>query len=633
MPQPVPCYIRCVDRPGARRATFTLILAAGAGLIAFFLIRYQPALALFSEIAIPFVAAVIVALAAVAVGWAAIESNLDETFLIGIAVLGTVTGLVAWISVALVPPLTVLMAVAGVALLWKTRARFAMPAAITPATLLLVPAVLIGLITAIAPAVAPDELIYKLAVPHAYDLYGRMTDLPLNSHSYFVMAQQLADLSALMLGGGTAAHLLHFGAYLACLAVILRVARRLNAASAVYAAIVVAYAPALMIVSGWAFSEWAVLGLLLVSFERYQRWLDDPLDSHLHIAFAALGAAAAIKYTALPWIAVFGMIFIIRERRRPRIVAMAAAIAFLFGAFFYIRNLVWTGSPIAPFLLPDAPAVSGYRAGGLLGGWVDFFSGVDILDPRVSDEALGILLPVSMIGVLFARWRDRATRDLALIGLVQTAILLTMAPVTRNLINGLVPVAIVGTVAIVEAAIAMGAVARAAAIVILVVSCAAQLILGIGAIGDLLPYVTGRETPAAFLSRTRPFAGAYAWIDATTRPDARIFLIGETRTFYLQRQFVSGGNLDGPRMARWLGQFPTPADMANAFRAQGITHVVLHPARYRVGSPASPPLDILDRETVLEVTPQTDAVLRAFTAQHAQLRYRDAHYLIFELKQ
>lgn len=620
-----------MDRPGARRATFILFLAAGAGLIALFLVRYQPALALFSEIAIPFVAAVIVALAAVAIGWAALESHLDETFLIGIAVLGTVTGLAAWISVALVPPLTVIMAVAGVALLWKTRTRFTVPLAITPAAVLLVPAVLIGLITAIAPAVAPDELIYKLAVPHAYELYGRMIDLPLNSHSYFVMAQQLADLPALMLGGGTAAHLLHFGAYLACLAAIVRVARRLNAASAVYVAIVVACTPALMIVSGWAFSEWAVLGLLLISFERYQRWLDEPRDLHLHIAFAALGAAAAIKYTALPWIAVFGAIFVIRERRRPRLVAMAASITFLFGAFFYIRNLVWTGSPVAPFLLPDAPAVSGYRASGLLGGWIDFFTGVDILDARVSDEALGILLPLSMIGVLFARWSDRATRDLALIGLIQTAILLTMAPVTRNLINGLVPVAIVGTVAIVEAALAFGVIARAAAMAILLLGCAAQLILGIGAVGDLLPYVTGRETPAAFLSRTRPFAGAYAWIDATTKPDARIALIGETRSFYLQRQFVSGGNLDGPRMARWLGQFPTPAHMANGFREQGITHVLLHPAWYRVQSNAPPP-DLLDRETLLEVTPQTDAVLRGFTAQHANLRYRDAHYLIFELQ-
>lgn len=620
-----------MDQPGARRATFILILAAGAGLIALFLVRYRPALDLFSEIAMPLVAAVIVGLAAVAFGWAAIESDLEEKFLIGTAVLGTVTGAVAWISVALVPPVTVLLAVAGLALMWKTRSRFAAPQAIAPAALLLVPAVLIGLITAIAPAVAPDELIYKLAVPRAYELYGRMIDLPLNSHSYFVMAQQLADLPALMLGGGTAAHLLHFGAYLAALAVVFRVARRLSAASAVYVAIVVAYTPALMIVSGWAFSEWAVLGLLLISFERYQRWAGDPRDRHLHIAFAALGGAAAIKYTALPWAAVFGVLFVMRERRRPRLVATAASITLLFGAFFYLRNLIWTGSPIAPFLLPDAPAVSAYRAGGLLGGWIDFFSGVDILDARVSDEALGILLPLSMIGVLFARWRDRATRDLAIIGLVQTAVLLTMAPVTRNLINGLVPVAIVGTVAIVEAALALGVAARAAAISILVIACAAQLILGVGAIGDLLPYVTGRETPAAFLMRTRPFAAAYAWIDEATRPDARLLLIGETRAFHLQRQFVSAGNLDGPRMARWLGQFPTPAHMASALRERGITHVLLHPAWYRVQASAPQP-DILDRETLLEVPPQTDAALRAFTEQHAVLRYRDAHYLIFELK-
>jgi hypothetical protein len=627
---------------GARRATFLLILAAGAGLTAFFLWRYRPALAVISEISVPFAASIIVALAALASGWGAlalvnrpsresVESALDEAFLIGIGVFGTLIGLLAWISVAIVPAVTVVLAIGGIAFLWKTRARYTWPAAIRPEALLLAPAMLIGLITAIAPAVAPDELIYKLAVPHAYELHGRMVDLPLNSHSYFVMAQQLADLPALMLGGSTAAHLFHFAAYLACLAAIMRIARRLGTPSSVYVAIAIAYTPALMIVAGWAFSEWAVLGLLLISFERYQRWLDDARGSDFTTAFAALGAAASIKYTALPWILVFGAMFIIRERRRPRLFATAASITFAFGAFFYIRNAVWTGSPIAPFLLPDAPPVSNYRAVGLFGGWIDFFRGVDILDPRVSDEALGILLPLAMIGVLFANWRDRATRDLALIGLVQTAILLTMAPVTRNLINGLVPLAIVGGVAITAAAFAAGFLLRAAMAAILILSCAAHLILGFGAIGELLPYMTGRETPAAFLARTRPFAGAYSWINTSTRPDARILLIGETRAFYLQRQFVSAGNLDGPRLGNWLGQLTTPERMTNAFRDQGITHLLLHPRWYRVQSGAPPP-DVLDRETLLEVSPQTDSVLRTVTAQHADLRYRDGEYLIFELK-
>ena len=631
-----------MDRPGAGRATFLLLLAAGAGLTSFFLWRYRPALAIVSDIGVSFAGSLIVALAALGLGWCALalvhrssresfEAGLDEVFLIGIAVLGTVIGLLAWISVAIVPAVTVVTAACGVAFFWRTKERYKWPAAISPETILLVPAMLLGLIGAMAPAVAPDELIYKLAVPHAYELYGRMIDLPLNSHSYFVMAQQLADLPALILGGSTAAHLLHFAAYLACLAVIMRIARRLGAPSALYVAIVVAYTPALMIVSGWAFSEWAVLGLLLISFERYQRWLDDSRGSDFAITFAALGAAASVKYTALPWILVFGAMVLVRERRHPRLLATAGSITFAFGAFFYIRNAVWTGSPIAPFLLPDAPPVSNYRAGGLFGGWIDFFRGVDILDPRVSDEALGILLPLAMIGVLLANWRDRATRDLAIIGIAQTAILLTMAPVTRNLINGLVPIAIVGAAAITAAAFAAGLLLRAAMAAILILSCAAHLVLGFGAIAELLPYVTGRETNAAFLARTRSFAGAYSWINTSTRPEARIFLVGETRTFYLQRPFVSAGNLDGPRLARWLGRFATPEQMAHAFREQGITHLLLHPAWYRVEAHAPPP-DILDRETLLEVSTQTDSVLRAVTAQHADLRYRDGEYLIFELK-
>src|SRR5437764_11005279 len=102
------------------------------------------------------------------------------------------------------------------------------------------------------------------------------------------MALQCADVAALALGGGIAAKLAHFGLYLAVLAVVRRIGGE-------WAAIALAFTPALMIISGWAWSEWAVLGLLLVSYDRWRR--DD-----IGAGACALGCAISCKYTALPWL-------------------------------------------------------------------------------------------------------------------------------------------------------------------------------------------------------------------------------------------------------------------------------------------------------------------------------------------
>ena len=41
---------------------------------------------------------------------------------------------------------------------------------------------------------------------------------------------------------------------------------------------------------------------------------------------------------------------------------------------------------------------------------------------------------------------------------------------------------------------------------------------------------------------------------------------------------------------------------------------------------------MIEKETLLQVSPETDAVLRAMLARDATLRYRDAGYLVFELR-
>jgi hypothetical protein len=629
-----------VNPIAASRARVALILLAAVAIAIFFLVRSKGPLVLLGETSVAALACFIVALASCVTGLLALTAaaraagdragviSLDEAFLTGVAAFGTAAGAVASVSVKPLPMIAAVLALAAIPLAMRglSWSRPGLPG------MLLVPAILLGAAEAISPASMLDELVYKLAVPHAYEMHGRMIELPLNSNSYLAMALQLADLPAMMMGGPLAAKLIHFLTFVAALAACYRLGRRFTERGAAWVAVTIAYTPALLITAGWAFSEWATVGLLAVSFARYAAWLESGSSRDGAIAFAAAGAAASIKYTALPWVAVFLLLILWRERGRARLVLRLAAIGALFGSFFYLRNAIWTGSPVAPMFLPDAPAVQNYRSGTFLSGWVDFFTGVDIFDKRISDEAMGILLPLAMIAsLLVLPRRDRQSRDLLLIGAVQMAVLLTIGPGTRNMILGAVALAIPGAALIAETILAAGMVARALAGTIAAVILFTHLTFCSVILMDRMPYLTGSETAAQFLVRTRPFALPYAWIAANTRDDARILLLGETRTLYLLRQSVSGGNLDGARIANWLGQYSTPAALAAGLKAKGITHVLWHPAWYRVTSPQNPPVDMLGRELLLEVPPETDRLLRSFLTSHAQPRYRDAEYVVFEL--
>ncbi|MGZ4778474.1 MAG: hypothetical protein ACXV5L_04710 [Thermoanaerobaculia bacterium] len=664
------CYSRAVHGAGEREAESWTGAAAVlvVACLAVFLARFQPALRLLVETARPAAAAAVVIAACIGYGFVAIVAarrlfllitherddfeavSLVDALLIGFAALGTVTAIVAWTGIAIQVLITIVAAIGaaiGIVVLWgvavmgggrgspRTMARGAPAAALLLAAI----PVLIAFVQAISPVNSPDELIYKLAVPHAWLLDGRMHELPLTAHSYVSMADQMASLPALILAGGIAARLLHFAIFIAALAALHRFGARYSETAAAAIVGIVAWTPALTIIAGWAWNEWSALGLLIVAFDRYERWVESTTPNDAAVAFAALGSAAAIKYTALPWILAMAVIAIARHRRSPRVLAAAAIIGVLFGGFFYVRNAIWTGSPLAPLLLPDAPAVANYRSGEAFEGWRDLMRGYDIFDPRIADESLGILLPAAGLVGITALWsRDRKLRDLAFLSAVQFPIVLTMSPGSRNAVNAFVPFAMAGAISVSTLMKDGGArrsrptftAVRVILGAVVVVALLAQLMLVFFVLGsyEVGPYLTGQEDAAGYLQRTRAFARPYGWLDRSTPPSARVLLLGENRPFYLQRSFISGGNLDGPRIAAWLSKSPSPDAFSAELQRLGVTHLLLHTPWYRVegGRPG-----MLEKEYVLQVSAQTDAMLRAFLRTHARVVYRDGEYLIFEL--
>ncbi|MEW6758363.1 MAG: hypothetical protein AB1347_09090, partial [Acidobacteriota bacterium] len=569
-----------------------------------------------------------------------------DALLIGIPAYGLVLALVALSPLPLGPTAIALTLAADAAVplaggprLLRALSRLSEGVRIlTPLRILLfAPPLLLALSAALAPVNSPDELVYKLAVPKAYLLAGRMVELPLNSNSYFPAALGMADLGALVLAGGSAAKVVHVVLFLLSLRVLARLAERVGPGAGLPAAAAAAWTPALLLPAGWCWAEWPLVGLLLLTFEAGCRTPDEPTSADASTFALALGAALSVKYTALPWGAALLPLFLwsLRRVRRPwPAVGICAALVFLAGSFFYLRNLFWTGSPLAPFLLPDAPAVANYRSA--LGGLGELLRGWDIFHPGIIDDSLGAALPLLVLFSPFTlRGGGRLPPALFWVGASQLAFYLAMAPSSRLMAPALLPLAILGAACLTDAWRGAGAPLRAAG-----AALGALLLLGQGVLSayvlassfEPVKVLVGAESPREYLLRTRNFMGPYDWIHANVPPDGRVLLLGENRPYYLERPWSAAGNLDGPRVAAYLGGFPDGESLHRGLRAEGITHVLVHKGRVRLEGQPGPAPTMIEREYLLLLPKSAAQALGECLTRRAGAAYEDGAYTVYTLQ-
>jgi hypothetical protein len=453
-------------------------------------------------------------------------------FLLGYPVFGTLLFLVGTLKIAAwtLLPLLVLGAIAGVVYLLKQYTDDTEGESLVlewPA--LFVFAVLAcGFVVAQAPPASLDELAYHLAVPHAWVQEGRALELPLLSHSYFPLGIESADLLPLTLvgstGGGLASHFLHF---FAAIATTLLVVRRTQSWLAT-AAIVTT--PALAITAGWSLVEWPLAGLFVALYVALE---SDDRDT----ASAATAAGLLTKYTFLP----FALIAWALKRRVPKWTA-------LLGLVFFLRNLLLTANPFAPFLSGDAPHVSGFRALAL----ADY-----VFEAKFVDEALGaaiLALPVF------------ATGGIAIASALLALALFFLAPSSRILVPFLV----------VPSLSAAPALRRRVLSALMAIAIVVQtfLVVWFTSRGNAFALLSGMALDEDYLRKERPSYASIEWLNLVLPPDSRTLVVGLGETYWIDRKVRGGGNFDGPRISRYL-DLPAADALHQRLRTDGITHVAI----------------------------------------------------------
>lgn len=471
---------------------------------------------------------------ALARAWRAEDVDLPRDFLLGYPIFGALCFLAGTLNVSSWS-MGVVLVVCGVGGIYVLVRRFesrppVMPMISEPLVLIALAIVfLCALIAAQAPPSSLDELAYHVAVPWTWVKEHRAIDLPLISHSYFPLGIESADLPLLtilgQIGGGIASHFLHLGAALASTAMLFRLSRG-NALA--LAAIVTT--PALALIAGWSLVDWPLIGICAILV------LALDVDDVPTIAMA-IGAGLLTKYTFIP----FAIIAVVVARRWRGLLPGIAI-----GSIFFIRNLILTANPIAPFFSAAAPHVAGYRA--------PFLSDY-VFDGHFLDESLGAsLIAACTLSAGMLPW----------ILIAAAVVLFLLAPSSRILLPFLaIPAA---------RSRRPGRLMR----VLLGLSIVVQLFL-VGYFvdrGAAFSLLSASASDAEFLTKQRSSFKTVQSIDALLPTDSRALVIGLNETYWFARRVRGGGNFDGPRVSHYL-EMPTAEALYARLKNDGITHVAV----------------------------------------------------------
>jgi hypothetical protein len=559
---------------------------------------------------------------------------------------------------------SVAVAAVGVGLglaVWAWRDERPAPAGEGPrprlTTTLIVLVLALGLLAAIAPPTANDALMYHLALPKAFLGSSGLGEVPYNMASYFPLGVEMHAVWAMLLGrvgsprmgeAAAGATLAAFGPLVVLVTYGWARARRLDRTWSALAALAVASIPSVYFVVAGQGVDVAVAGYSALALVAAGRWWAT-LDSRwLRLIAAAVGFALSTKLSAVALIVPLTVAVLLRgaliERadRSPGQPSAGATVMMGLGSLgvgillaspWYIRTLMWTGSPLFPLystLWPGhAPGWDSGRAElldallqvyGRSANALDYllspFSVSILAQPELPRHYEGVLGPAFLVGTPLVIWAFRRRYldvDLRLASLVAGGIFvlwLLGSQVVRYLLPAMPPMAVAIAASAAAATVNWGPRAGRLLRGLFLATAVANVLVVIAWFAELNPLqvVLGGETRSTFLSRRLDSFPYYETINHDLPPGARVWLIDTQRdTYYLERPYFADYLFGTYTIAQWIRESGNAAEVRARARALGITHIfvrhdrLLDYARSAVVDDANPRALNLERLEMLRV--------------------------------
>ncbi len=507
-----------------------------------------------------------------------------------------------------------------------------------------------ALLTALAPPLKYDALMYHLTLPHIYLEQGRVGYVPELVMSGMPQTAEMLYTWAAALAGSSAGPVLSVtAALLAVLGLVGWLEERLEprAAWAGAAALLAGYT--LAVSPAWGYVDWLALwfgAAALIALDAWRRLGEARL---LRLAGAFAGLALGTKYPAgvlglvcllaLGWEILRGRARFWPVLRQFGLPAVGLALPWL------VKNLLTTGNPLYPFFFGggamSAVRMSVYQGMSSWGNWQDFW----LLPLRATyigvDGAGGYSVSVGplLLGLGALAWMGRGSLRadqrttlgsaafLSLAGLlvwtlgnrlsgylIQTRFYYALFPAFAAL-------AAFGFAGLSRARLGTVGLRRVAGAVVLLALGLNAVEVGLHTVkSGALRTVLGLHSTEAYLADN---LGWYAPVMADVRqlgPQTRTLLLFEPRSFYCRPNCAPDEILD--RWKRSLTTFGSPQAVLAAWKAEGFTHLLV----YRAG------VEFMRESGDPHVTPAEWAALEAFLADLPEPVNYDNVYWMYDLR-
>jgi len=451
--------------------------------------------------------------------------------------------------------------------------------------------VVLALISAIAPPIAKDTLLYHFSVPKAFIAQGSNAYIDGNIASYLALGTEMHVVWARLLGGlyseraaevaGSVTVWLFFPLLLGALfgwARELNISRRF----ALLAVLIVAAGPTAYHVASSGYIDVALALYVTLAIYSLCRWWREPSNTTMPLVAIFVGAALSIKLTTAFVIAAFALIVLLRARNpvaiapgsdtatlsAGKIVALGFGALLLAGVFAsptYLRTWAATGSPVFPFYMGIWPGkAEGWdvERSNLFQGMNSQYGGADIdrvnyvtaplrvslaaqsENPSLYDGVLGPMFLIGLPLLIWAFWkRDVAVEAKIAAGVAGVMFLFWLfSSAQLRYLLPIVPALAIAIAASVESLSGKGDALNKAAKFSLAGASIACIATSFAWFCQKAPLrvVLGGETRDQYLTRNLDYYPYYQTINADTAPDAKVWLINMRRdTYHIDRPVFS----------------------------------------------------------------------------------------------
>jgi hypothetical protein len=490
-------------------------------------------------------------------------------------------------------------------------------------------ALLINIICALAPESHYDVMVYQLALPDFYKMHGRIADVPFNFNSYFPQNMNMLYLLSLLVGNDTVAKLLHLFLGLSS-AIVLYVFTRKHFSRKV----AIAAAAGFYLIPQVAMQSWSALNDLgltfyvLLNVVCLDNWLEDKQSSgkYLYLAAVFSGFALGIKYASAATVAISAVIILYRYgygRRQWKKsfyeIGKFAVIVFILILPWWVRNASLTGSPLAPFTVAAQQGAAGLSFKKdvfladcayprsfslkefLVSPWLntlnkstlDYLAGplfiffvplilIVLIRAKMARKLVFLLFYFSFYYIL---WRSQTSTWRYLL----PALAVLCIPIGYLLYNERFNGFNRGLLKIVFTGILLGNLA---------------VICEVFKLMDPVQVVNGTETKSAYLARSHPLYQyptypVMEFINQNTSPESKILLLGESRGYYCQRDYIASTAFDVPVFQKYFKGAKDAGELAQQLSRDGITHILLNEGEFSRLQRQYNIFDFQPRDTIL----------------------------------